>query len=350
MSTYLQQRYYFVQIKKDFFKDHPHDIIRNIPNGREALLLYLELLLESSGHNGKLMHDEETPMTDEDIALKFNTPIDIIQDSFRILEKHKLLTRTESGEIILLKFEKYVGSKTNAADFMATRRNEKKQKDNNVDTKGEQEVNKRVTKGNNVSNSIEYRNKSIEISPPLTPPQGGDGEGGEVKVRYSIEKIRKEALAAFLNPMDVDAFAEYVYTEALLEKDGYERIGALRQYLKAIYRTWKSKGLDNPELHQLTDTELDTAVVAANEARKGVKIDDDAKDAFWNWLVGEDFKNSKGEMVTAYNVGKLLTWWLTNVYHFEEKAAERKKQEESKPKTLYSWEYQPSSLRMEDEL
>ena len=121
MSKFQTSRYYFCQLKEDFFKSHPHDVLRGMEGGREALLLYVELLLESAGHDGHLLFSEHMPFTPELIAAKFQTPIEIVKRSLELLGTLELVVKTESGELILPKFGKYVGSRTNMADYMAAR-------------------------------------------------------------------------------------------------------------------------------------------------------------------------------------------------------------------------------------
>ena len=46
------KKYYWLKLKKDFFKRHDIQIIENMPNGKDYVLFYLKLLVESVDHEG----------------------------------------------------------------------------------------------------------------------------------------------------------------------------------------------------------------------------------------------------------------------------------------------------------
>lgn len=147
MSKFRKQKLYFCQLKADFFKDHPHDILASLPGGREALLLYLELLLESAGHGGHLLFSEDKPFTPELISAKFRTPMEVVNQSLALLEQLELLMWDDNREIILPQFSKYVGCKTNEAVERAERRaNEARRR-----LEGVKETSERVWRRNDTS-------------------------------------------------------------------------------------------------------------------------------------------------------------------------------------------------------
>ena len=47
-------KYYWLKLKRDFFKRHDIRIVEGMPNGKEYILFYLKLLCESVDHEGSL--------------------------------------------------------------------------------------------------------------------------------------------------------------------------------------------------------------------------------------------------------------------------------------------------------
>ena len=56
-------KYYWLKLKCDFFKRHDIRIIQGMDNGREIVLFYIKLLLESIDHEGALRFSKEKPYT-----------------------------------------------------------------------------------------------------------------------------------------------------------------------------------------------------------------------------------------------------------------------------------------------
>ena len=55
------KRYYWLKLKRDFFRRHDIQIVENMPNGKDYILFYLKLLCESVDHNGNLRFSEQIP-------------------------------------------------------------------------------------------------------------------------------------------------------------------------------------------------------------------------------------------------------------------------------------------------
>ena len=57
----MNGKYYWLKLKKDFFKRHDIRILESMPNGEQTVLFYLKLMLESVDHDGELRFSEEIP-------------------------------------------------------------------------------------------------------------------------------------------------------------------------------------------------------------------------------------------------------------------------------------------------
>ena len=55
----MAERYYWLKLKRDFFKRHDIKIVEQMPNGKDYILFYLKLLCESVDHEGNLRFSDE---------------------------------------------------------------------------------------------------------------------------------------------------------------------------------------------------------------------------------------------------------------------------------------------------
>ena len=56
----MNGKYYWLKLKKDFFKRHDIRILESMPDGHISVLFYLKLMLESVDHEGELRFSEKT--------------------------------------------------------------------------------------------------------------------------------------------------------------------------------------------------------------------------------------------------------------------------------------------------
>ena len=69
----MDNKYYWLKLKRDFFKRHDIRIIEEMPNGKDYLLFYLKLLCESVDHEGNLRFSEQVPYNVEMLSIVTNT-------------------------------------------------------------------------------------------------------------------------------------------------------------------------------------------------------------------------------------------------------------------------------------
>ena len=76
-----QKKYYWLKLKRDFFKRHDIQIIEQMPNGKDYLLFYLKMLLESIDHDGALRFNEAIPYNEQMLSIVTNTNIDVVKSA-----------------------------------------------------------------------------------------------------------------------------------------------------------------------------------------------------------------------------------------------------------------------------
>ena len=177
-------RYYWLKLKRDFFKRHDVAILEAFPNGKEVLLLYIKLLCESVDHDGRLRFSDEIPYTAPMLAAVTRTNPEIVESAMEIFRELGLLEVLEDGTIYMTKITDMVGSET--ADAKKKREQRERNKDKEGTNEGQCPEN--VPKMSDRDKSIEIRDKSVDSNKAQAP---------------------REDPAAALDPAVREAFRDY---------------------------------------------------------------------------------------------------------------------------------------------
>ena len=179
----MSKRYYWLKLKKDFFKRHDIRIIEAMPNGKDYILFYLKLLVESVDHEGSLRFSDTIPYNADMLAVITNTNIDIVKTALEVFVNLKMIEVLDDQTIYMSEVEKMIGSAADNDNANRQRRFRDRQKtgvlesgvtkNNDTVTKNNASVTECVTKDNeskSKSKSIELDNNNIDsaISPVIT--------------------------------------------------------------------------------------------------------------------------------------------------------------------------------------
>ena len=115
MSARDKERYYWLKLDKNFFKRHDIKVLEGMPNGKEYVLFYLKLMLESVDHEGALRFNEWIPYNEEMLSAVTNTNIDVVRVAVRILEQYGMLEVFDDKTLYLRHVAELLGSETYAA-------------------------------------------------------------------------------------------------------------------------------------------------------------------------------------------------------------------------------------------
>lgn len=160
----MSGKYYWLKLKKDFFKRHDIRIIEAMPNGKDYILFYLKLLVESVDHEGALRFSETIPYDANMLSVITNTNVDIVRSALKVFTELKMIDVLDDSTIYMNEVSKMIGSAADNDNAIRQQRFRDKQKeksavlDSNV-TKNNASVTECVT-DNNESKSTE---KDIEI-------------------------------------------------------------------------------------------------------------------------------------------------------------------------------------------
>ena len=120
------KKYYWLKLKRDFFKRHDIRIIEEMPNGKEYLLFYLKLLVESIDHEGELRFSDTVPYNEQMLAVITNTNIDVVRSAMKLFIELKMIEVMDDQTIYMAEVDKLIGSETRWAEKKRIQR----QKDN----------------------------------------------------------------------------------------------------------------------------------------------------------------------------------------------------------------------------
>ena len=109
-------RYYWLKLKRDFFKRHDIQIIEAMPNGKDYILFYLKLLCESVDHDGNLRFSDEIPYNEEMLSTITRTNIDVVRSAIKIFTQLKMMEVMDDGTLFMSETQKMLGSETQWAE------------------------------------------------------------------------------------------------------------------------------------------------------------------------------------------------------------------------------------------
>lgn len=106
------KKYYWLKLKRDFFKRHDIQIIEDMDNGKDYILFYLKLLCESVDHDGNLRFSEQIPYNEKMLATITNTNVDIVRNAIKIFSELGMMDVLDDGTIYMNEVSKMLGSET----------------------------------------------------------------------------------------------------------------------------------------------------------------------------------------------------------------------------------------------
>ena len=105
-----QKRYYWLKLQRDFFKRHDMRIIEEMENGKDYLLFYLKLLVESIDHEGRLRFSDTVPYNEKMLSVVTNTNIDIVRAALTVFRELNLIEILEDETLFMNEVQRMIGS------------------------------------------------------------------------------------------------------------------------------------------------------------------------------------------------------------------------------------------------
>ena len=106
------KKYYWLKLKRDFFKRHDITVIESMQNGDKYLLFYMKLLVEGIDHEGALRFSDTVPYNDAMLAAITRTDIDIVRSAVKIFQEFGMMDIYDDGTLYMKQVETMIGDET----------------------------------------------------------------------------------------------------------------------------------------------------------------------------------------------------------------------------------------------
>ena len=111
-----EKKYNWLKLDKNFFKRHDIRIIEAMPNGKDYILFYLKLLVESVSHDGMLRFSDAIPYDENMLSTITNTNIDIVRAAIGVFTNLQMIEIMDDKTIFMVEVENMTGSETKWAE------------------------------------------------------------------------------------------------------------------------------------------------------------------------------------------------------------------------------------------
>lgn len=110
------EKFYWLRLKRDFFKRHDITLVETMENGKDYVLFYLKLLCESIDHNGNLRFSETIPYNEKMLSVITNTNIDIVKSAIQVFQELNMIEVLDDGTLFMQEITTMIGSETKWAE------------------------------------------------------------------------------------------------------------------------------------------------------------------------------------------------------------------------------------------
>lgn len=205
-------KYYWLKLKRDFFKRHDIRIIESMPNGKDYILFYLKLLLESIDHEGKLRFSDTIPYNEQMLSVITNTNIDVVRSAMDVFRELEMIEVLKDQTLYMAEVDKLIGSETKGAERVRKHRESQKLLQCNTDVTP---CNESVTQSKSLEKEIETeKEQDVVIDTDNTfELMGGIGKGVVLLTSAQFDEL--------VEKLGIDAFDHYVekLADFIIEKD-----------------------------------------------------------------------------------------------------------------------------------
>lgn len=243
-------RFYWLKLKRDFFKRHDIQVIEAMQNGKDYVLFYLKLLVESIDHDGELRFSDTIPYNAEMLATITQTNIDIVRSAMKVFSEFGMVDILEDKTIYMTEVQKMIGSAVDNDNANRQRRYRERQKEQAL-----LECYGSVTKNNESKSKSKSIEKDIDIIPPYNPPTGESEEKKTKRfVPPTVEEVEEYCISRN-NTIDAEEFVAFYES-----KDWMVGKNKMKDWKSAII-TWEKSAKKRKQYKGNRDVDWDTMVV-----------------------------------------------------------------------------------------
>lgn len=220
-----ERKKYWLKLDKDFLKSSKMKVLKSIPNGKDYIIFYLSLMLESVETVGHLRFTSLVPYNDDMLSAITDTNIDIVRSAVKIFCELGLMQIFDDGTIFMPEVPKITGKESESAERVRKFRDKQKQEllQCNID----------VTKSNAYieEEKEEYKNKKEEV------------DVKEIINCYEkniglITPATSELILSYLDTFSKDIIIKAIKLSSIANKKNCK-------YICGILKSWENKGFKN---------------------------------------------------------------------------------------------------------
>lgn len=208
-----EKKYYWIKLKRDFFKRHDIKIVEAMPNGKDYILFYLKLLLESIDHKGELRFSDTIPYNEQMLSVITGTNVDIVKAAMKVFIGLNMIEMLDDGTIYMSETEKLIdGESASAARMRKSRQAQKALTGNTEASHCDTNVRKcdtdiDIEKDIEIELDTEKELESKAASQPAPPPMP-DKSNSKRFIKPTLEEIRQYCSDSGYG-IDADYFYDY---------------------------------------------------------------------------------------------------------------------------------------------
>ena len=223
------RRYYWLQLKDDFFNSKEMKLMRKLPGGEEITIIYLKMMLASLAEQGKLYFEGLAEDLAEELSLIIDEDPEAIRLTLMFLTKKKLLTTSDNYQFNLEQVPEMVGSET--ASTRRSRKHRETQKllqCNTTATKGNGDIDIDIDKGQKPQSDvyeeiIKYLNEKTGSHFKPTSKSTQRLINGRLSENYTIEDFKYVIDVKTNEWKDNTKMSKYLTPDTLFNASKFEK-------------------------------------------------------------------------------------------------------------------------------
>lgn len=259
--------YFWLKLDHNFFKNLAIKQAMKIPGGKEMILIYQMLMLESLATEGVLYYEGILSSIEKELAIKLEVTEEEIQMTLSYFKGVGLIQIDDFSNAEMLQVPALMKQETNWAEYKRNQREQKRLDNVQSMSKGcpteiEKEIEKELEQDIELETDISSSSCCINNK----------------KDSYTVQQLLKDFEAGFgrlLSPFEIEDIQKYVTEENFQPelirealKEGVYRGKPIWNYIKAILRNWKADHL------------LTVEQVRAKQEEQGLKVVSEVSEDF----------------------------------------------------------------------
>ncbi|MBQ8393818.1 MAG: phage replisome organizer N-terminal domain-containing protein [Clostridia bacterium] len=215
------KKYYWLKLRRDFFKRHDIRIVEALPNGKDYILFYLKLLLESIDHEGTLRFSDTIPYNEQMLSVVTDTNIDVVRSAMKLFIELNMMQVFDDQTIYMTEVDKLIGSECSSARRVREHRKNKRLLQCNDDvTKSNTEIELEKEKEKEIDKETESEVDVGEQDSPITADNGIKSLRGTLG--RGLVMLTDEQFEDLANKLSYEELNTYIPKMADMVEKGYK--------------------------------------------------------------------------------------------------------------------------------